>query len=121
MYYKQPIPGLTQEWFRELSFSRLECGVPDRLHIYPLCEIFYFPWHIHRIEGTDGIQCLIRKAQPDRQCGVNELAQISKWHSILLATTSYKGYMVSNVESQVFILIYVWSKDRTPAHLSAVF
>ena len=41
--YKQPIFGLTQEWFRELSFSRLECGVHDRLHIYPLCGIFYFP------------------------------------------------------------------------------
>ena len=35
-YSKQPIFGLTQEWLRELSFSRLECGVHDRLHIYPL-------------------------------------------------------------------------------------
>ena len=25
VYSKQPIFGLTQEWFRELSFSRLEC------------------------------------------------------------------------------------------------
>ena len=25
--------GLTQEWFRELSFSSLECGVHDKLHI----------------------------------------------------------------------------------------
>ena len=39
--------------FRELSFSRLECGVHDRLHIYPLCGIFYFPWHRHQIEGTN--------------------------------------------------------------------
>ena len=48
VYSKQPIFGLTQEWFRELSFSRLECGVHDSLHIYPLCGIFYFPWHRHR-------------------------------------------------------------------------
>ena len=27
-------------------------GVHDRLHIYPLCGIFYFPWHRHQIEGT---------------------------------------------------------------------
>ena len=27
VYSKQPIFGLTQEWFRELSFFRLECGV----------------------------------------------------------------------------------------------
>ena len=55
IYSKQPIFGLTQpEWFRELSFSRLECGVHDRLHIYPLCGIFYFPWHRHQIEGTNG-------------------------------------------------------------------
>ena len=29
VYSKQPILGLTQEWFRELFFSRLECGVHD--------------------------------------------------------------------------------------------
>ena len=33
VYSKQPIFGLTQEWFRELSFSRLESGVHDKLHI----------------------------------------------------------------------------------------
>ena len=35
VYSQQPIPGLTQEWFRELSFfrNRLECGVHDKLHI----------------------------------------------------------------------------------------
>ena len=54
VYSKQPIFRLTQEWFRELSFSRLECGVHDRLHIYPLCGIFYFPWHRHQIEGSNG-------------------------------------------------------------------
>ena len=32
-YAKQPIVGLTQEWLRESSFSRLECGVHDKLHI----------------------------------------------------------------------------------------
>ena len=33
-YSKQPILGLTQEcFFRELSLSRLECGVHDELHI----------------------------------------------------------------------------------------
>ena len=36
-------------------------GVHDRLHIYPLCGIFYFPWHRHQIEGTNGFYCLIRK------------------------------------------------------------
>ena len=33
VYSKQPIFGLTREWLRELSFSRLECGVHDKLHI----------------------------------------------------------------------------------------
>ena len=61
--------------FRELSFSRLECGVHDRLHIYPLCGIFYFPWHRHQIEGTNGFYCLIRKTE---------------------------RFTISNVESQVF-------------------
>ena len=61
--------------FRELSFSRLECGVHDRLHIYPLCGIFYFPWHRHQIEGTNGFYCLIRKTE---------------------------RFTISNVENQVF-------------------
>ena len=61
--------------FRELSFSRLECGVHDRLHIYPLCGIFDFPWHRHQIEGTNGFYCLIRKTE---------------------------RFTISNVESQVF-------------------
>ena len=35
-----------------------------RLHIYPLCGIFfYFPWHRHQIEGTTGCLCLFRKTQ----------------------------------------------------------
>ena len=33
VYSKQPMLGLTQELFRELSFTRLECGVHDKLHI----------------------------------------------------------------------------------------
>ena len=46
--------GLAQERFRELSFSRLECGVHDRLHVYPLSGVSYFPWHRHQIERTNG-------------------------------------------------------------------
>ena len=61
--------------FRELSFSRLEYGVHDRLHIHPLCGVFYFPWHRHQIEGTNGFYCLIRKTE---------------------------RFTISNVESQVF-------------------
>ncbi len=34
--------------------DQVEYGVHDRLHIYPLCGIFYFPWHRHQIEGTNG-------------------------------------------------------------------
>ena len=30
VHSKQPVLGLTQEWFRELSFSKLECGVHDK-------------------------------------------------------------------------------------------
>ena len=62
--------------FRELSFSRLECGVHDRLHIYPLCGVFYFPWHRHQIiwqmqiEGTNGFYCLIRKTERFTICNV---------------------------------------------------
>ena len=40
-----------------------------------LCGIFYFPWHRHQIEGTNGFYCLIRKTQ---------------------------RFTISNVESQVF-------------------
>ena len=61
--------------FRELPFSRLECGVHDRLHIYPLCGVFYFPWHRRQTEGANGFYCIIRKTE---------------------------RFTISNVESQVF-------------------
>ena len=47
----RPIFGMTQEWFRELSFSRLQCGVHDMLHIYTMCGIFYFPCHYDMCTG----------------------------------------------------------------------
>ena len=31
---KQSVFGVTQEWYRELSFSMLECGVHDRLDVH---------------------------------------------------------------------------------------
>ena len=34
-----PIQGLTQEWFRDVSFSMLACVVYERLHIYPVWDI----------------------------------------------------------------------------------
>ena len=52
--------------------ARLECGVYDRLHIYPLFGIFYFPWHRHQIEA---FTVYIRKTE---------------------------RFTISNVESQVF-------------------
>ncbi len=33
---------------------KLKYGVHNRLHIYPLCGIFYFHWHRHQVEGTNG-------------------------------------------------------------------
>ena len=69
VYSKQPIFWLTQEWFRELSFSRLECGVHDKLHISSadwwdllLPLPWQCMWHSHslgidtrlQIEGTNG-------------------------------------------------------------------
>ena len=34
--------------------DQVEHEVHNRLYIYPLCGIFYFPWHRHQLEGTDG-------------------------------------------------------------------
>ena len=39
-------------WFSELSFSRISESTTGYTHI---CGIFYFPWHIHQIEGTTSI------------------------------------------------------------------
>ena len=36
---------------RVIIFNQVECGVQDRLHIYPLCGVFYFPWNRQQIEG----------------------------------------------------------------------
>ena len=34
-------------------FDKVEYGIHDKLHIYPLCGILYFPWHINQIEGSN--------------------------------------------------------------------
>ena len=49
---KQQKLGLTQE----LSFSRISESY--RLQLYPLCGIFYFPWHRHQLEGITGFVSL---------------------------------------------------------------
>ena len=37
--------------------------------------IFYFPWHRHQIEGTNGFYCIIRKTLAS---GVNGIAKVPK-------------------------------------------
>ena len=50
LYSKQPIFGLTQEWFRELY-----CGVHDKLHISSADRWdLLLHWHRHQIEWTNG-------------------------------------------------------------------
>ena len=78
VYSKQPIFGLTQKWFRELSFSRLECGLHDRLYIYPRCGIFYFPL-AYAPDRSEQWICV--SSERHRQCGVNKRAQVSKRRS----------------------------------------
>ena len=36
---------------------------PRQVTHLPLCGVFYFPWHRHQIEGTNGFYCLIRKTE----------------------------------------------------------
>ena len=43
IYSKQAMAGLTQEWLREVSVSRLGCGVYDRSHITPCVGYFRSP------------------------------------------------------------------------------
>ena len=40
-----------------------------------LVGYFYFPWHRHQIEGTDGFYCLVRKTLAS---GVNGIAKVPK-------------------------------------------
>ena len=36
---------------------------PQQVFSISLCVIFYFPWHRHQVEGTNGFYCLFRKTQ----------------------------------------------------------
>ena len=56
---EQPILGLTLGWFRELSFSRLECGVHDRLHIYSVWDLLSF--------ADDIVLCSTRREHIERK------------------------------------------------------
>ena len=60
-------------------------GVHNRLHIYPLCGIFYFPWHRHQIEAKKGPTAFSVSSERHWQSGVKEIAKVSKrslWDSI---------------------------------------
>ena len=59
VYSKQPIFGLTQESLRELSFSRLECGVHDKLGVIQV---------LRNADGGGGCQIFRKKAL--RRCKV---------------------------------------------------
>ena len=61
VYSIQPSALLTQEWFREWSCSRLECGVHDSIDTRLKGPTVYFV-----------------SSEPHRQCGVSELAHVSK-------------------------------------------
>ena len=89
---KQVIFGLTLESFRELSFSRLECGVTT-------CVGGPFT--------SPGIDTRYKRpmaynlpTERHCQCGVYELAQVLKRRSNHWATSRHKRYTVYNVDSQ---------------------
>ena len=64
-------------------------------HLPPvsLCGIFYFPWHRHQIEGTNGFYCLIRKTE---------------------------RFTISNVESQVFTPRIILAEPGTRTRAAGV-
>ena len=46
--------------------------------------VFYFPWHRHQIEGTDGFECLLRKTlakRGKRNCQSSEAKRFPQWDS----------------------------------------
>ena len=69
--------GLTQEWLKELSFSRLECGVHDKLHISSadwwdiLFPLAYTPYRRDR-------RLLCVSSERHWQSGVNGIANVPK-------------------------------------------
>ena len=57
------------------SFPSLELVSPQQVFTISLCGVFYFPWHRHQVEGTNGFYRLFRKTQAK---WVNDVAQTSK-------------------------------------------
>ena len=66
--------------------DQIKYGVHDRLHIYPLRGVFYFPWHRHQIKGTNRFYCLIRKT----------LAVVA-YNDVILFIRKYRGFTNSQV------------------------
>ena len=84
---------LTQEWFKELSFSST--------HLPPVWDVL-LPL-AQTPDGSDQRPVVFHPK--DRQCGVNELAQVWTRCSNHWATTPHRRYKVSDGESQVLHLI----------------
>ena len=59
-------------------------GVHNRLHIYPLCGICYFPWHRHQIEGYALLPETSGKV-------LHDLCMTYDLHNLIKTATSFKG------------------------------
>ena len=92
-------------------------GVNDRLYIYHLFGIFYFLWHRHQIEGTNGL--VSRPKDTCRQCRVNGIVQVSTRHTNHSATMPYVRDTQSVMLRATFLRLtqHAWSVDRTPMQM----
>ena len=126
VYSKQPIFGLTQEWLRELSFSRLECGVHDRLHIYPLCGIIAPLRHGHvyillffvigllaepYIGITPYCNQVIFLTEPSKtsEQAYRQAEEESKWPSGLTCITSGKSFAETEAYRLIVVSYVFWT------------
>ena len=76
--------------------------------------IFYFPWHRHQIEGTNGFYCLIRKTLAS---GVNGIAKVPK-----RKVFTEVGLEPSNVRSPVDALTHsATAPPRKEANVAPIF
>ena len=82
-----------------------------------MCDIFYFPWHSHQIEETNGVNILSKR---DRQSGVRKLpkcvSETSGTHTqdILIVSHMVQPYLfLPLLQSSHFILSFHLLKSLT--------
>ena len=81
-------------------------GVHERLHIYPLFGMYYFPCHRHQIEGTNFFYCFFRNTHVKWVSGKQNCPQVFVWKR-KNAYCAYRGVAEARILYAIVVILFI--------------